>query len=75
MSELVPNLAELVEALPPASDGLELAAAFDTSRVDEARSALRAVVATWEQPPQHEAPAASSDETPPEDQDLFGGPG
>lgn len=69
MSELVPNLGELVKALPDTSDGLELAGAFDTSRVDEARGALRAIVAAWEQP----VLSAASAEGPPEHHDLFGG--
>ena len=66
MSELVPNLDELMKALPDTSDGLELAGAFDTSSVDEARGALRAIVAAWEQP------VLAKASVPIEHDDLFG---
>jgi hypothetical protein len=50
VSALVPNLEELTAALDDSSDGARLAAAFDVADLAAARSALRAVVADWEQP-------------------------
>jgi hypothetical protein len=50
MSDLVPNLAELIAALHDGSDGAEVAGAFAADNVDAVRTALRAVLASWEQP-------------------------
>jgi hypothetical protein len=49
MSDLVPNLAELIAALPMNSDGVAVASAFEADTVEAARTALRRVVAGWEQ--------------------------
>jgi hypothetical protein len=49
MSDLVPNLSELVAALPMNSDGVAIASAFEADTVEAARIALRVVVAGWEQ--------------------------
>ena len=50
MSELVPNLSELVAALPARSDAVTLATAFDTLDLAAARSALRSIVDAWNNP-------------------------
>jgi len=60
MSELVPNLAELIAVLPINSDGVAVARAFEVDTVEAARTALRAVVADWEQ---HGVSPNASDET------------
>lgn len=49
MSDLVPNLAELIAALPMNSDGVAVASAFEADTVEAARIALRLVVAGREQ--------------------------
>lgn len=56
------NLEELTAALDDGSDGTRLAAAFDVADLAAARSALRAVVANWEQPSAANA-TSSSDPT------------
>ena len=63
MSALVPNLEELLAALPSGPDAAALAAAFDTNAVSEARDALRSTVTSWEQPvPPPAAPATRDPE-------------
>lgn len=50
MSALIPNLEELRAALPDGMDASRVAAAFDTDDLPTARAALRALLASWEQP-------------------------
>jgi hypothetical protein len=49
MSDIVPNLAELIAALPANSGGVAVASAFEADTVEAARIALRLVVAGWDQ--------------------------
>jgi hypothetical protein len=49
MSDLVPNLPELISALPPGSDGIAVAGAFEAENVEAARATLRAVLVLWEE--------------------------
>lgn len=48
MSSLVPNLDDLVAALPAEGPGVQLATAFEVGDLDEVRRALRSVVENWE---------------------------
>jgi hypothetical protein len=48
MSGLVPNLGELAAVLPDDSDGALLITAFDVDALPAVRSALHAVVDSWE---------------------------
>jgi len=49
MSELVPNLVDLIKALPANSPARAIVAVFDGPDLESARRAMRTVVDGWEQ--------------------------
>jgi ABC-type Fe3+-hydroxamate transport system substrate-binding protein len=48
MTDLIPNLAELAQFLERESDAAQLAAAFSTDSLEDARATLRKTAKDWE---------------------------